>query len=617
MFLIIALLIGAIGASIVFIGKEADLETKTWTFIVLTAIYTLIGWWGFYGWLLSTAWPLFGGYTAWLLLWWIISAVISGLINENITPAAIFPILLLLVIIFIVSANSEMFNASSYSNLIGKIQDKNQKHWSQDIQPLDPTHIRLVPKDLAISLAKTSLAKDGATLGSQFPLKEEFITLQKIKDDYFYLIPLDYKSYTVWTQAKYVPGYVKISATDPYAKPILISDKTMRYTPDAWYGDNLERRLYSKYYNKVLKDWSFEEDDNGNVYWVITVCKPTIGYSGLIVEGVILYDPQTDRDEFVAIADLEKNHRYAWIDRVIPSDLINAYIDYWGDLKDGWWNSFWTHFNLLESETPSMNYSADGRCVFVCPITSNNKNDHAMTGLMYVDARTGKFTYYTTSGGATEKAISGAVNSAIRYKLWHADSSMIVYENVYGKLSSLVPIMGANGNYQGLAIVENENKRVAVGSTPQEALMEFQKVLMNGGGQITTDNSKDLMEYTGKISRLGWNTSSTGKEYYIYFSNFKNSFVVSSSIQSELPLTKEGDEVFIKYIDSKQATIPTLSFKNISLGLQSSKDEKSVNKQINERQKTTAVKADVKDFKESLKNMSDDEIKKLMDKKNK
>jgi len=63
---------------------------------------------------------------------------------------------------------------------------ENPKAWSQEIQPLDQNKIRLVPPELALSLAKTALSKDGATLGSQFPLSEDLITLQKIKDDYWY-----------------------------------------------------------------------------------------------------------------------------------------------------------------------------------------------------------------------------------------------------------------------------------------------------------------------------------------------------------------------------------------------------------------------------------------------
>jgi hypothetical protein len=286
-------------------------------------------------------------------------------------------------------------------------------------------------------------------------------------------------------------------------------------------------------------------------------------------------------------------------------------VNYWGELKDGWWNKFWTHINLLAAETPTMNYSSDGRCIFVLPITSSNKTNQSMTGLMYCDSRTGKFTYYTTSGGATEEAIAQAVNSQLSYKNWHASEQM-VYENVYGKLSALVPVLGANGNYQGLAIVENENKRVAFGLVPQEAIVEFQKVIMNSSGQISTEFVKNTVEYTGKIIRIGWDMSSSGKQYYLYFNQFKNAFLVSSESQPELALTKEGDNVQIKFISSDQMSVPTISFKNLTLNLTSSKNEQSVIQQINQREEKKQTEMNVKDFKEELKSMNDEQLKNLM-----
>ena len=108
---------------------------------------------------------------------------------------------------------------------------------------------------------------------------------------------------------------------------------------------------------------------------------------------------------------------------------------------------------------------------------------------------------------------------------------------------------------------------------------------MSAGGQITTENTKELNEFKGKVDRIGWDISTNGKQYYIYFKEFSNSFIVNSNIQSELALTKEGDEVLIKYINSKQSCVPTISFKNITLNLIVSENQKSVIKQM-ENEKT-------------------------------
>jgi hypothetical protein len=613
MFLLLGLLVGTLGASIILFS-ENEIKDKVAAFIICDISYSLISWWIIWGGLPSTAWPLFGWYLGLLLIWWIISAIIASSMKDDFAHVSWIPIVALVIIIITAICGARIFNAGRYSQLIGKIDEKTQKHWSQEIQPLDQNKIRLVPPELALSLAKTALSKDGATLGSQFPLSEDLITLQKIKDDYWYLIPLDFKGWNVWTRTKEVPGYVKVNAVDPYAKPILISNRKMKYTPHAYFSNYLKRRLYNEFHNKLLRDYSFEEDDNGNIFWVITVIKPTIFYSGLVVDGVIIFNPETGDYKYILKKEIEDNKEYAWVDRVTPSDIAKDYVNYWGELKDGWWNNFWTHINLLKAETPTMNYSSDERCTFVMPVTSTNRSDQAMTGLMYCDSRTGKFTYYATSGGATEEAVSQAVNSQYSYKKWHASEQM-VYENVYGKLASLVPVLGENGNYQGLAIVENENKRVAFGVNPQEAVVEFQKIIMNGGGQISTEAIRDAVNYKGKVVRIGWDISNSGKQYYLYFKEFKHSFIVSNESQSELALTKEGDSVLIKFINSEQIAVPTILFRNMTLNLTSSENEKSVTQQMNKREEKKQTELDVKDFKEKVKSMSDDELKKLMDSK--
>ncbi|AHB41023.1 TPA: hypothetical protein DIC40_02535 [Patescibacteria group bacterium] len=612
MYFSIALLIALVGGLPVFIS-DTKKEDKGAAYIIMAILFTLFGWLILYIGLPSTAWPLLGFYSGLLCIWWIVAAFVAGVMSDEITHAAWFPGVLLVVIIFTAIGSSPMFgNTDDYASLIGKFDTKNQKHWSQEIQPLDPTHLRLVPDSVAIYLAKTSITEDGNTLGSQFPLATKYTTLQKIRDNYFYLIPLDFKNWRVWTSTDGVPGYVKISATDPNAKPILVTHKKMKYTPEAFFGDNLERKLYRKYRNFIFEDWAFEEDDNGNIFWVIAACKPTIGYGGLVVEGVILFNPETGEDEFVSIEKANSDAKYAWIDRIIPAEIVNNYIDNWGKYKDGWWNANWYHVNIVEGETPTINYSIDGRCVFVVPITSDNNDDEAMAGLMYCDARTGKFLYYTTSGGGTEQDIIDAVNAEVKYKKWHA-SNQIIYENVYGTLAALVPVIGSNGTYQGLAIVKTENRKVALGATPQEALIEFQKLLMNIGGQISTEVTQQDISFQGKVARIGWDISATGKQYYLYFNEFSFSVMVTSTLQSELALTKEGDLVEIKYIDSKQASVIAKYFKNLTLHLQMSSNEQSVYNQNVQRRDSLQSHKNLEDFKDKLNNMSESELKQLME----
>lgn len=135
---------------------------------------------------------------------------------------------------------------------------------------------------------------------------------------------------------------------------------------------------------------------------------------------------------------------------------------------------------------------------------------------------------------------------------------------------------------------------------------------MNAGGQISTEVINNTIEYVGKLIRIGQDISNSGKQYYLYLDNFKNAFLVGSESQPELALTKEGDIVSIKFISSDQMAVPTLSFNNLTLKLSSSENEQSVIQQMNEREESKQNELDVKDFKEEVKNMSDEQLKELM-----
>lgn len=610
-----ALLLGFIAAilGIIPILLKKDRKGVSVLAILLLVVYTALGWLIFYNALPSLAYPVFGGVGLMALIFSGISFGIGVGSDEDFNFGIIVPGFVLVAFIFSGIRGCEMGNSDKYSSLIGDLKNKNMTHWSKEIQPLDPKHIRLVPKELAITVAKTTLSVDGSTLGSQFPLTESYTTLQMIKGDYFYLIPLDFAGFSVWTSTDYVPGFVKISATDPYEKPELITTNKLKYTPDAWFGDNMYRILWNKYYNKILTDYSFEQDDNGNVYWVITVCKPTISFWGDKVEGVILFNPYDGTDKYLTVDEVNNNSEYKWIDRIYPEDLIQDYAKYWGSLKDGWWNSAWKGLNLLQPETPTMNYSIDGECMIVQPITSTSEQDQAMTGLIYTSARTGQSTYYTISSGATEESIIEVVNNAVSYKKWHA-SEQIVYENIYGKMSAIVPILSETGkNYMGVAIVENENKRVAIGATPQEALFEYKKMLSAIGGQITTDSKLDTKILKAIIVRIGWDVTTTGKLCYMTLDKNKNhSYLITSDTQSELALSNPGDSIIVKYNDTTENPITVFSFKNLTLNLAKSDNQSYIDSSMTTKKEVKELKTDVKDFKEKVKDMSDEDVQKLL-----
>ena len=84
--------------------------------------------------------------------------------------------------------------------------------------------------------------------------------------------------------------------------------------------------------------------------------------------------------------------------------------------------------------------------------------------------------------------------------------------------------------------------------------------------------------------------------------------MINTNLQSEIELTNTGDNVSIKYVDAIQTCVPAIYFKNNTLNLKVSENQKSVIKQMNDNKDNVNKKKDVDDIKDKIKNMSDEDL---------
>ena len=71
------------------------------------------------------------------------------------------------------------------------------------------------------------------------------------------------------------PGYITVSATNPQDVNLVQKfndqDLKIKYQDEAYLGENIKRHIRdSGFQSEGLTDFSFELDDNGYPYWVIT-----------------------------------------------------------------------------------------------------------------------------------------------------------------------------------------------------------------------------------------------------------------------------------------------------------------------------------------------------------
>lgn len=440
---------------------------------------------------------------------------------------------------------SQMLNAQEYAALPGEISESN---WSADIQPASEEHLRIVPLSLAVWAAKKQLGEDGS-LGSQFQVHSDDFTLQRVGERYIYVAPLSHRSFFTWMSTKNSPGYVVVDALDPNLPATVVTGLEFRYLNSAFFSNNLKRHLRSNgFLFTGLEDYSLELDDENNPFFVVTTYQASLGWGGQIIDGVVVVNPTTGEITRYASADVP-----AWVDRIYPETLVNKHLNYWGALKDGWLNSHFAKTDVQEAEDTTIVYTPSGRCEFVTSLQSTNTEDDSLTGVVYTDTRTGKSRLYRASGG-TDSAILNAVANKVSYMNWRGEDP--VWYNLYGRMTAVVPLLGASDTFQGVALVNVNSLGVATGSNVVVALREYQKLLSQGSGAVLV-GAKEIVALSGSVARVASEVCDGNTSYYLRVGD-KN-FTAGPGASPILPLLDVGDEVSIKYFSSDEPVMPVTS----------------------------------------------------------
>lgn len=556
----------------------------------------------------SLAGPLFGGLGFAVLVALVINFIVDLAASEHengngsfvITLAPAMLCMLLFMVVSFVGAGC--MRSSEYARILGEPE---QRVWTQDVQPKDPRHVRLVPQELACWLADKQLGEAGA-IGSQFQVAKDLMELQLVNGELWYVAPLEFRGFATWNSVGATPGYVMVHGEDPMRSAVLKTNQKLVYTPDAFFNKNLERHLWSSgYATSILTDYTLEVDDEGRAWWVVTVAEPTIAFWAPKVTGALVVDPTTGAFTFYAHDKVPH-----WVDRVVPQDFVVDYISWWGKYQQGWVNSWWAELGCVEPETPMIVYGADGEPYWATCTTSTNQNDEALVGVVYINSRTGKAMQYKASG-STEAGALTAVNNKVSYRKLHG-ASPILY-NIEGTMSTVIPLLGESHTFQGVAIVRLDNLQVAIGDNAQAAYREYQKLLAHSGAQIAPDAARTHERLEGKVLRIAAEHRGGDTTYYLYLEGQTRLFTGGSELSPKLPLTQPGDTVMIGFIASPEDVVPLLSFDNAAIAIKASPAQTNVRERATERHEGAESDKSARDAQEELKNLSPEELQKLLD----
>ena len=450
-----------------------------------------------------------------------------------------------------------IFRSNDYRDLIGKVEVG--ESLSDHMAPISIEKIRVVDQALANLLGDKVLGAQAA-LGSQVRLGT--FNIQKVGNELYWVAPLLHSGFFMWQKnSQGTPGYVMVNATNERDVKLVQEVKgkkvLIKYQPEAFFFSNLERHTYFEgYFTCGLTDYSFEIDDDGNPYWVITKFKKKIGFNGADAVGVVIVDPQTGETKDYSIENTP-----AWVDRIQPDRFIETQLNDWGQYVKGYWN-FSNQDKLQITESVSLVYGEDNRAYWYTGLTSVGA-DEATVGFVLVDTRTKKAVWYRQSG-ATEYAAKNSAIGKIQEKRYSA-SAPIPY-NINGIPTYVMTLKDDGGLVKMFAMVAIEDYTiVGVGNTLRETLMAYKNAFNMTSNKLNTKNTAQKTMLKSVVTRINNDVKNGNSFYYFTVKDYSNIFIGSSQISNALPVSSIGDSIEISFDSDTQGVIDISSFRNMTL----------------------------------------------------
>ena len=451
----------------------------------------------------------------------------------------------------------KVFRSDSFQKLIGKVN--NGQKITNHIAPISIDKIRVVDEELAHLLGEKILGSQPA-LGSQVELGD--FCIQKVNDNLYWVAPLVHSGFLKWLNNQDgTAGYVMVSATNERdVKLVQHVNGTaikIRYQPSAYFGSDLHRHAYFNGNATVgLTDFSFEIDDTGKPFWVITKYVKKIGFSGKEATGVIVVDAQSGVINEYSIAETPK-----WVDRIQPLDLIEDQLNDWGEYVHGYWN-FANQDKLQITEGLTLVYGENNKSYWYTGLTSVGKDESAV-GFVLVDTRNKETTFYKQSG-ATEYAAQSSAQGKVQEKGYKA--SLPIPYNINNIPTYVMTLKDAGGLVKMFAMVAiSDYTIVGVGNTMRETLTSFKNVYNMADNKINPNSVSNKKSLKSIVTRIQNDVKNGNSFYYFKVKDYPNIFVGSSQISYQLPMTMVGDSIKISFDIDLEEVIDVSSFENINL----------------------------------------------------
>lgn len=433
-------------------------------------------------------------------------------------------------------SSSTVFNASQYQQMVS-VSDR---EFEEDIAEMSFSQIPVVDKATAQRLGSRKIG-EVVELVSQFDVSDMYTQINYNQTP-VRISPLQYNSIIKWfvNRDEGIPYYVYIDMASQQTELVHL-DEGMKYSPSEYLNRDLMRHARFKYPTKMFDEVSFEIDDEGNPYWIISTYTYTIGlFGGRDIDGVIMVNAVSGECQFYGIDEVPN-----WVDQVYNASIIIEQVNYWGAYTKGYWNSVFTQSGVIAT-TSGYNYIALDDDVWLFTGLTSVVSDESNIGFILVNMRTKECRRYTINGAEEYSAMASA-EGKVQEKGYVATFPILL--NIGDQPTYFISLKDNAGLVKSYAFVSVASyQNVAVGDTIEAAQKEY--IAMIGAGNFSNEpgDAADLKDISGKIETIATAVKDGTSYYYIVLEGGSKVYVAPLTVCDRLPLMKAGDDIVVSVV---------------------------------------------------------------------
>ena len=437
---------------------------------------------------------------------------------------------------------STLFRAKTYSSLITVEEQPFEEgvaptEYVSDIALMDTASAQIIGARTLGTLSDLVSQYNVSSDYTQIAMRDKADSVSKP----YKVAPLEHASFFKWLKNRRagIPGYVKVDTVGFDAEFVRLTECNIRYSPSAYFSDNLYRALRFRFPTAIFGKISFEVDDSGHPFWVASVMKPRAGLFGAMdVDYVVTLDACTGECASYAPGDSPD-----WIDIVYYGDLICQKFDWYGMLREGYFNSAFGQTNCVVT-TEDFGYKIIGNDVYIFTGVTSTSNDEANIGFILSNARNGEYKFFRVAGAEEFSAMSAAEGSVQQYR-YKASFPSLIY--VDGEATYIMVLKDASGIVKMYSMVNVRNYNIVVtGETQEDVFRRYRTAIGVGQNNTVTPETEQTENVT--VREIVYIVQSG--ETVVYLKTDSGVFRVP--FDESLLFVENGDEVTVRYSEKSE-----------------------------------------------------------------